>query len=51
MSPEAVFLCYLVALVAFGLAAAVVPVARINLTALGLAFWLLPTFWAAMETM
>ena len=51
MSPEATFFCYLVALVAFVLAAANVPIPRLGLLGLGLAAWLFPTFWNAMEAL
>lgn len=51
MNPEATFFCYLIALVLFVLAAANVPERFVNYVAAGLAFALLPTFWAAMRAL
>lgn len=51
MSPEAIFFCYLVAIVAFAIATFRGSIPPVSLVPLGLAFWLLPTFWAAMKAL
>lgn len=52
MSPEATFVCLLVAFVAFVLAAAAVTIhPRVSLLGVGLAAWVLVPLWAALEAL
>lgn len=49
MSPELTALCLVLAFVCFVLAAAAVKAAKYNLMAAGLALWVAPSTWAAIE--
>ena len=51
MGIEATFFCYLVALIAFVLLAFSVGFPRVNVLGVGLAFAILPTFWASLEAL
>jgi hypothetical protein len=48
MDPAAAFVCYLIAVILFVLAAFGVPSPRVGLMALGLAFFALPFCWNAL---
>lgn len=51
MSPTVIFICYLIAVVSFGLYTMKVSTPYINILGLGLLSAFLPTFWAAMQAL